>query len=470
MDKNQRYIFFLMIAVSPFVLYALTKIQPTFDDWTYLTYPNDDPEFWKFILPYGYYWRPFDAIFGYVLAIDLDLFPALNHIIIYLGHLFSALMIYLISRQLHFCRYSATTATVFYFISPAMLGAVLDIDSINQIYSAAFGLLAMFCYLSQYRKRTALWILFCTLAVLSKENGIMWLFVIPLIAYTFEKKDISTFKRHIGIAIACTTAYFTIRLLLPHYSLSEQNEYLNFNLKTKLENLAKFIILTCCSTDFISLFHKPNFNLPFLIITTLLSFPLFYISFVKNIKIFAQQQALILIIAAFLVATPHLLTLFSTMHAYAALGIVALLLGYIINQNKHQRRLFSIAFLLYTVSAIMVDSRHYVATYRSGMIGYNMAQEVLAQTKKNTQRAFCISIDRNEQKYSTFCVIPYDAFGWGNAVYFHTRHRWPKVLKDKIISKEHAKCCLNDMIKQKFKEGYDHIWIVDGTQVKVIEK
>lgn len=470
MKKNNAIGLFLVILISLFIIYALTKLQPTFDDWTYLTYPNEDPDIIKFLLPHGTYWRPFDALFGYLLALDPQLFPALNHIVIYPGHLLGATMVYVVSRQLRFKRYAARIGAAFYFVSPAMLGAVLDIDSLNQIYSAALGLVALAVYLSPYKHRTCLWVVLCLLATLWKENGAMWLFVVPLIAYTFERTDKSTFIRHIALGAICLAAYAAVRLMLPNHDPVVENEYLQYGLMKRLENLAKFLLLTFCSADFISLFYKPERNLPFLILTLALSLPMLYVMAVKNRHIWMRKKPLLLLSAALLAAAPHLLTLFSTMHAYAALGIVALLPAYIINQDRHHRKRNILVFLLFVLSAIAVDVRHYAAAYRSGMIGVDMAQQVISQTKHPARKAFCIIIDRNERKYSMFCVIPYDAFGWGMAVYYHTRHQWPKTLKNQYISADYAQCCLDNMISKKLKAGYDHVWIVDGTQVKVVEK
>ena len=63
-SRQERIAFALMLLTAPAVVYALTLLRPTFDDWTYTTYPNTDPDFWKYLLPYGDYWRPFDGAFG----------------------------------------------------------------------------------------------------------------------------------------------------------------------------------------------------------------------------------------------------------------------------------------------------------------------------------------------------------------------------------------------------------------------
>ena len=81
-----------------------------------------------------------------------------------------------------------------------------------------------------------------------------------------------------------------------------------------------------------------------------------------------------------------------------------------------------------------------------------------------------ICIDNGEKKYSSCCVIPYDAFGWGNAVYLHTHHRWPTLLRNETITAAEARAHLAHIVGQRLAQGYDQVWIVDGEKVKVIEK
>lgn len=470
MPKSYRNLLLFTFLISPFIVYALIKLQPTFDDWTYLTYPNEDKNYLKYILPYGNYWRPFDAIFGYVLTIDLRLFPTLNHIVIYLGHIASAIMVYHLAVRFQFKTIAATIATLFYMFSPAMLGAVLDIDSINQVFATLFALIALWFYSSQSQYRILLWIIFCLLSTLSKENGIVWFFIIPLLSFSFHFIDKKTLKLHFFIALSCILGYWIIRTALPHDITAYTNKYYQFSITTYFVNLSKFFLLTFTSLDFIGLFHQPSRNLLLLVITALLSLPLTLFTTVRALRIRPCLQSLIFPTCILLAASPHLFTIFSTMHAYAALSLVALWLAQIIHLNPTFQRHFIIAFSMYFTAALIVDYRHYVKSYESGMTGYQMAREVINKTHKPAHKAYCICIDHGEKKYSSFCVIPYDAFGWGNAVYYQTKHQWPKTLNSETISDSKAKLQIDSIIKIKQKEGYDHIWIADGNHVRVIEQ
>ena len=57
----------LVTILVPFITYAVIAIRPTFDDWTGMTSPSFEP-FWikeRFMF-YGYHWRPFDTMIGYI--------------------------------------------------------------------------------------------------------------------------------------------------------------------------------------------------------------------------------------------------------------------------------------------------------------------------------------------------------------------------------------------------------------------
>ena len=71
-----------IIVLTPFFLAVAIPILPTFDDWTSLVSPSFEPFFSKErFLFFGYHWRPFDSIFGYIVGRNPQLlFPLLNHI------------------------------------------------------------------------------------------------------------------------------------------------------------------------------------------------------------------------------------------------------------------------------------------------------------------------------------------------------------------------------------------------------
>ena len=53
--------------------------------------------------------------------------------------------------------------------------------------------------------------------------------------------------------------------------------------------------------------------------------------------------------------SPHLLTVFSMMHTYAGLSIIALIIAFIIDQYGQKHKMVSVAFVLFLLSSIICD-------------------------------------------------------------------------------------------------------------------
>lgn len=465
--RQEKTAFALLLLSAPLVAYALTLLRPTFDDWTYTTYPNTDPAFWKFLLPYGDYWRPFDGIFGYVVAMGNDLFPTLNHLCIYLGHLMATLLVWFVARQLAFPPAARLTAATLHYVSPAILGTLMTIDTLNQVYVSCWGLAALWVYLRQGRHSVPLWIAMCGVATLCKENGIMWLAICPLVAWCFGRETGREAKQHLLWAALFFAAYWAVRLSLPNYYHKEVNEYLAASVFEKVKNLAKYLLFSYTSMDFVSLLHRPSRNIPFLLLTILLSFPYFVMNLVLAFRRRRDRRLWGLLCASLVAGLPHLATLFSTIHSYAGLAPLALLAGWLVPAQGKGLRLAATAFCLYVLSALAVDARHWQKTYESGLTGYRMALSTIAQTHKPTHHVYCICVDRGEPKYSSFCVIPYDSYGWGNAVIWETRGKWPQTID---VEKMDANDNPRQAARQKLREGYDHVWIADGINIQVMER
>ena len=163
---------FWILLTAPLALLLLCQLQPTFDDWTYYTVPQTEPLTLQSLLPDGNYWRPFDVLFGHLLGLNYRLFPFLNHLFILLGHILNTWLVYRILQWFRVSTLSRNLSVVFFYLSSGTLGTVLNIDSLNQVYSLLWGLLALYSYisLSGYRK-FMLWLLCALLSVFAKESG-----------------------------------------------------------------------------------------------------------------------------------------------------------------------------------------------------------------------------------------------------------------------------------------------------------
>lgn len=92
-------------------------------------------------------WRPGDAIWGYINAIDYQLYPALNHVMIFIAHICSTFVIYKLTKVLDFKKVARNIATTFFYLSPCVLGTILSCDALNQSYSHLWGILSVYLYL-----------------------------------------------------------------------------------------------------------------------------------------------------------------------------------------------------------------------------------------------------------------------------------------------------------------------------------
>ena len=198
---------FILITML-FMLWGKLMILPTFDDWNTLSSPNYDPDFLKYIMPYGYIWRPFDAIMGYIVAIDYRLFPKLNHLIIFAGHITNVFLLYKICKKVGFGKAAANIAAIYFYISPCMLATVFSCDSLNQTYSQLWGLAAILSYLSLRGKaRYTVWFVTIFIAALAKDNGIAFAVIPPFLAFAFGMADRKTLVIHFMFCIFITVVY-----------------------------------------------------------------------------------------------------------------------------------------------------------------------------------------------------------------------------------------------------------------------
>lgn len=451
--------FFLSL---PVILYALVVILPTFDDWTYITSPCFDNVLDSGrLLPWNGYWRPFDAIIGSILGLNHKLFPAFNHSIVLIGHAVSTILIYRLSER-------RNLAAAFFFLSPGMLGAVLDIDSANQVYATCWGLASLLFYKNG---RKWLWMTCVIIATLCKENGIMYCVIPPFLCYIQHSsfRNFRPYAKDIGMMAALLAVYGVLRLLLTPAGSEVSEAYTSASMLDHAKDIAEYIIFAWVPMDFEALMFPPTRCILLASFTFMLAAP-FLVLLTVELWNKRKDKTLIALIAAFFIAgAPHLLTLVSLMHIYAGLPFAALIIGHLFPMTGMKHR---IAATLFLVVAIFSDVHHWHAAYQSGLIGKEMAEDVIEKSKTNPQKVFVINVDNGEPKYSIFNVIPRDAFGWGRAASFYSDYSIAKEIRDTNIVVSTDNCEKHRIIwktaaKLKDLRQYDAIWIVDGRDVSV---
>ncbi|MBR6445637.1 MAG: hypothetical protein IKS94_04295 [Prevotella sp.] len=454
----------------PLFLVGAIPILPTFDDWTSLVSPSQEPFFTKErFLFFGYHWRPFDSIFGYIVGRNPHLlFPLLNHVCVVVGHVVGAVLLYQILMKLNFGTISRNLATLFFFLSPAMLATVLAVDGLNQTYANLWAMASMLAYLSlSGQKKYVFWLVFVAIGTLCKENALMWTLIAPILAFGFDKIDFRTLRKDIAIAVVLMAIYAFAVVVLPS-NIVIHPEYVPEGSKT-FTSFFKFLLSTWMAVDFVALLHAPSRNIFIAVATILLSLPLLYFLFVKNASLFKQKPLICLVLSLFIAVAPHLFTVFSMMHAYAGLALAAIIIATVIDRAK-DLKILKIAFLLYFVAAIFVDVHLWWKSYQSGLVGRQMASEIVEKTTIPPKKAFLIIIEDDYPRLSSFCVVPSDALGWGRAVQFETNYEWPQELSDTTIQRnEFAKKTAQELARRQLdSQQSDAVWIIDKKSIEIL--
>ena len=146
--------------ITPVLLYAVLQILPTHDDWTSLTTPDFRPFLIKErFLFYGYHWRPFDSIIGYIAGRNPQLlFPAFNHLLVIIGHLLCTIIIYRLLAALGFSQLSKNITTLCFFVLPATMATVTAVDSQNQVFALTCDMIAFLLYIKMKRGKYIVWL------------------------------------------------------------------------------------------------------------------------------------------------------------------------------------------------------------------------------------------------------------------------------------------------------------------------
>ena len=462
----------LIILLSPLLLYAVWFILPTHDDWAATTTPDFTPFFTKeHFFFYGYHWRPFDTWIGYLVGRNPQLlFPAINHLLVVLGHFLSVVALFKVLIVLGFNKKTINVSTLFFFIIPATMATVTAIDSQNQVYALTTDLIAFLFYVKNSKNKYIFWPILIFLATLFKENGLMWALICPVLTYGFDLIDKKTLKKDLLVGLGIMIAYALIIAIQPK-DITIHPEYEPGVLKI-IKNIVKFLFSSFITVDYIYLLHQPSRKLLWAIVSFLFALPFLYLVFIRQWHLFSHKKMWCTAICLLIAVAPHLLTTFSMMHTYAGLAFITIMIAYSINTYKEQQKTLILSFVLFLIVSVAIDIHLIDFSVKSGLIGKQMAREAIQKTGKPMKSVYLIIIEDDYPKLSSFCVIPNEAFGWGIAAKYETNYQWPEVIKDTTIerSADAFRKATNLGLETLNKQQYDCIWIVDHEHIDVIKR
>ncbi|KAA6348780.1 hypothetical protein EZS27_003758 [termite gut metagenome] len=476
---------FIFIFVTAITLF----LWPTSDDWSTML-PCYDFNL-SALLPTVVFWRPFEYLFSIFLGFIPWSYPYLNHILVVIAHFFIAYILYWMCKKFEFNKKIAIGVVLFFLFSSGATGTVLSVDSLNQAYSTLWGLLS-FVVLLKCKKflKYLFWVLFCFIAALCKESGIVWFCASPMLFFAlrintiesvFKKSELISFSRNLGLGLLFVVLYFIIRLSLQpegvELGATEGRYHLSFSLSI-IRNIAVLFGGAMTSIDSIALFLSPR-NYLLLFLTVVLNIPL-----LLCILFYAKQlihdgkktgQVILLVIIAVVVSSPHLvMKKAGEMHVYPTLFIVSLVFGILFNtysySTEKRKSLGKICVVLFFISVIITDTHKWLSVYHYGMSSYNLSKEIFQHTPlPPPDKALLINVKYDEPGYSIFHQSPYYAIGKGEAVKYFYNFKYPKVI-NRINIKDGDENFINFQIRtitDTLSVNYDCIWIVNKLQVRL---
>ena len=307
-----------------------------------------------------------------------------------------------------------------------------------------------------------LWLLCALLSVFAKESGYIWFVCPPFIVWSIGKECFNDVIRHLLCACLVFVFYLVSRFMLTDSFHLENNVYMEFTLTRLLRNLALLLGMIFYPIDYASLIHPQHRHLAVVVITGALPLPFLWLL----LRSYRWQKPLIVLLLSFFIgAFVNLITVFSVMHCYAVLPFVALMIALLCERFKNKKVLI-VSALLYLLTTSFTLLHHAYASFLSGKVGEQMAKSIVSQCDRPVNKVMLIHLDKGETKYSSFWVIPFEAFGWGYSVLQQTGYQWPKtILNEEITNRKQ----LNSLLLKAEKANCDGVWYVEGDQVKRIK-
>ena len=249
-----RLLFSLVILFSAGVA-AVYGLMPFHDDWCYATAPNPDFS-WEQLLPDEAFWRPFDVLWGAIMAYVPGCFPLANRIAIVLAHTMSSFFVWKALREISDDKFSCVIGTVFFAASSSIGATIFNSDAINQSWCFLFGVMALYAALlpdMKSVKRCVLVIGSVIISMLFKESGVSWLLAIPAVMFWRER---NTKKLVLRLVVGCflLAIYFSLRFALMGKIAVGGNQYyaLGFDMESVIVNYAMVIFLPLMGFDVLS--------------------------------------------------------------------------------------------------------------------------------------------------------------------------------------------------------------------------
>ncbi len=475
MKSKYRCIFYFL---SFAILFLLTlKISPLADDWYYLTSPNLNPELTQ-LLPNELFWRPFDALFGFLLGQIPMLFPYLNRAFVITAHILSVYYMEKCLRHFEIKDWVVNFCVLYAMFSSAIYATIVSPDGLNQAYSLLFGIVGLYQYIKNPHKLS--YVFFCALSTLCKESGIVWICIIPFFnimislkkigeIFSDKQKRFETLKA-ILIAGIFAIIYFGLRFtLLGNIALGNNGTRYSLSLFSfaTIKNFVNIFANAVTGIDTISLFVSTSSHIPFIITMFLSIIFLGYMMYLL-IKTLLKKENRIglftLIICAVLISLPHILIgSAGEMHTYPTIFFVCIIYAFLLNNSTSTLKSL-IPFAICIFIAFSVSSTHKLIAIYDYSNKVELLTSEMRKNYTNSEESLMIVSLNEDSGYSVFSQSAIAGTSYGKSMRKYFGWKELPISYTKVDNIEESTIQIN----QNF-DKFDKIWLIQNDQITPVK-
>lgn len=478
----------------------------------------DNPEKWGFstykyvmdcILLPGDYWRPIWSIFNRLEAVYCPMsMPYANHIFISLGMVGIAYELHLLCLKLQVKKIVAITISMLLILATTSMGALLSVDSLQNVCATFFGLMSVQAYVNNKGwKRYMLWFASGWLAAMGKETGFVWFLAGPIMDEILQQKDngltfnfsnvrYKQFLTKILIALLPMVLYLGLYVSFKpslmdsvgmtsdeqtttaqvekkdsksmFTTMTEMEEHNSYKLSpsTLVKNIAILYMFGIVPIDTSAIYFK---EYALLGITGILSLIWLLCLFrpIKQCSIKHGQEICGLLLLAFWISGPSLVTRAGEISPIVHMSIIAVAFAVVFNEVKWTKMMI-IGVFCFLTATVITDIHKYSIAYRAGDITRKIAKETVNATKGKPEKVLMVQVDDFMTKKSgAFMINPADGIRKGSAMIREYNYKYPHELKYILIPNDETINEKVDSLVNVAKGHYDCVWFLHDTKSKV---
>ncbi len=481
---------FLFFAAALFL--SVLPIMPYGDDVSYATGPTyygGIPN----LMPSSGHWRPIDKLYGAFIYYIPWAYPFLNHLLVMLGHVSSAIVLILLAKRFKVSETMAFCAGIMFLVHANSFATFSSIDSINQSLSLAFGSMSILAYMN---RKFALYVMLAFFSVCSKESGFLFFIIPPILRIAGESEGSSVFSKKFII--------FSIKTLLPGFFLTLAYFAFTFGASSLLPSVAEGTVGVIRKPDI----YNPIFgsvallgristvDLPAMLMPEGKNMLLFAGTFIMGLpvllavfafcalKVFRNLYVLALCGIIFILALSHAtVAALTEMNSYPAIFFSMLLAGSALDYfaekfGKKKILVFAVAPFLVASAIVLIHKFHLI--YETNKMGLDVVNNIEQATagKSKPNRVFVMLIDNAHFGHDIYQLYPSIASGYGE-IMKQAWNNWdmdityasyrinvpleelvvPKYAKLVELPKNEAEEIIEKISNEKIKD-FDAVWIL----------